>query len=66
MANRVEKLKKLVKRYEQQAKRQIDAMDQRATPQVLQGVRRLRKTMNAQLMKLERTLAARAKKKAKR
>ena len=66
MANRVQKLKKLVKRYEQQAKRQIDAMDKKATPQALAGVRRLRRAMNSQLMKLERTLAARAKKKARR
>ena len=63
MANRVDQLKKLVKRYEKQAKAQIAAMDQKATPKALQGVRQLRRTLNAQLTRLERTLAARVKKK---
>jgi len=66
MPNRIQQLKKLVKRYEQQAKRQIDAMDRKASPQVLQGVRRLRRTLNTQLMQLERSLAKRAKKSKRR
>ena len=63
MPDRVQQFKRFLKRYEQQAKRQIDVLSDKAGPQVLQAVRRLRKTLNTQLARLERTLAAQARRK---
>lgn len=60
MPNRVQQLKQLARRYEKQARAQIVALSDRATPQAIQGVRQLRRTLNANLLKLERALAAQA------
>jgi hypothetical protein len=71
MPNRVQRLKQLVKRYEQRAKKQVSALGDKATQaamtipigpkpkrQLLQAVRRLRKVLNTQLTKVEKAIMA--------
>ena len=65
MADYVSQIKKLVTRYEREARKQIKALQGRAKAQLprrraqlLTAVRRLRKVVNAQLGTLERRLMA--------
>ena len=65
MADYVSQIKKLVKRYEAEARKQIKMLQGRAKKQLprrrqqlLTAVRRLRKAVNAQLGALERRLMA--------
>lgn len=62
MANYVEQVKKLTRRYETQARKRIAALSKnpavgRSRQQLLKAVRKLRTTLNQQLLALERRLA---------
>jgi hypothetical protein len=58
MPDYLKQIKGLVARYEAQARKKVNAQLPRRRQQLLAGIRRLRKLVNAQLGALERSLMA--------
>jgi F0F1-type ATP synthase membrane subunit b/b' len=63
MQDYVRQIKRLVARYEAQARKEVNRQLPRRRAQLLQAVRRLRKLVNARLGAIERRLVAAGRKK---